>query len=331
MNVISIFEKITTISKTARGKNILTFLIFLLISTLFWFMMVLNDDVQRDYKVKLEIEDLPDNVTILTKLPENIDVSVIGKGRSFIKFDWGAADPILRVKYSDLADRGDNRMALSEQNLSSAVRDIFGTATQVSSTKPDSLSLKYTTRPGDKLPLFVNLDVQASPEYIIYEKPIVDVDSVYVYSVRGIPSSVISVRTEQMSLRNLSDTTIVDARVIAPAGTRVVPETVSVTIPVQPLVSKSQTVDIKVVNVPRGWSLLTFPSAVQISYLLPMSLYSSDYYSPNAVVDYLDINPSRSSVTVDIQGVPDYYRSVMVNPSSVEYVIDHPQMEKEKE
>ena len=46
--------------RTAKGRNILTFLVFLAISTIFWFLLALNDDVQENYGLPVKLEDFPE-------------------------------------------------------------------------------------------------------------------------------------------------------------------------------------------------------------------------------------------------------------------------------
>ena len=112
---------------------------------------------------------------------------------------------------------------------------------------------------------------------------------------------------------------------------RIIPDEVTVTIPVEPLVAKRRTIQIKPRGVPSESSLLTFPAAIELSYLLPMSLYSTDNYNPVAIVNYSEINPDSKTVPVKILNVPDYYRSVVTTPSEVEYVIDRKHSGHEEE
>lgn len=322
MKFKNLILQLKELSHTTKGKNIVTFCIFLLISTIFWLMMTLNEPIQRDYKLNVEISGMPTDVTLLTLPPKTIDVSVSDKGRALLKFDLGET-PTLSLDFSDFSQPSDSRITISDKRLANIIRERFGSGAQILSCKPDSISLLYTTNPGVKLPVIVDIDAQAAPQYIIYGGTHISHDSVLVYSATGIPPTMISVRTHPVSLRNLSDTTHIKAQLVAPAGMRLIPDEVEIIVPVEPLVAKKSTLEIVTKNVPNGYTLLTFPVNVDISYLLPMSVYASDFYKPKAVVDFNSISSASTTVGVSVIDAPEYYKSLSVNPATVEYVIEH--------
>lgn len=321
MDIKALLSKIRQKATSAKGRSILTFLIFLLISTIFWFMMTLNETIQRDYRLPVEITGIPTGTTFITSPPKYIDVSVKDKGRALIKYDWGNP-PKVRVKYQDFIAKGDNRIVINQEMLSNNIRNSFGSGCEILSIRPDSVNLITTTRPGDRLPIFLDVTASTQPQYIVYGEIECKYDSVTVYSLNGIPTSMLNVQTEHMSLRNLTDTTTIEVGLISPAGTRVEPSRVSVTIPVEPLVAKKRILPIQVINQPKNVSVHTFPANVELNYLVPMSMFKNDAATPVAVVNYRDITPNSTTAHVTLTQIPDYYHNAGCNPSEVEYLIE---------
>ncbi len=103
---------------------------------------------------------------------------------------------------------------------------------------------------------------------------------------------------------------------------RAVPASIKVSFPVEPLVSKQQSVPIEVKNIPYGERVVTFPAMVEVSYLLPKSMYGGDALSIKAVVDYNDITSSSRTLPVSISKLPSHCKGVGVHPSEVEYVVE---------
>ena len=68
------------------GRNALTFFVFLLISTVFWFLMALNDEVQRDFRLPVTLVDFPEDVTIISGVTATVNVTVKDKESSLVKF-----------------------------------------------------------------------------------------------------------------------------------------------------------------------------------------------------------------------------------------------------
>lgn len=321
MDIKAFLSKVKQKATSGRGRSIFTFLIFLLISTIFWFMMTLNETIQRDYRLQVEIGEIPAGTTFITRAPQYIDVSVKDKGRALIKYDWGNP-PKVRIRYSDFIKKGDNRIVINQEMLSNNIRNSFGSGCEILSIRPDSINLITTTRPGDRLPIFFDISTATEPQYIAYGGIQCKYDSVTVYSLNGIPSSMLNISTEHISLRNLTDTTTVEIPLQCPPGTRVEPSTVSVTIPVEPLVAKKRILPIQVVNVPKNVSIHIFPANIELGYLVPMSMFKNDAAVPAAVIDFHTINPGSTTAEVSITQVPDYYHNIDCNPSEVEYLIE---------
>lgn len=322
MNIKALLSKIKQKATSGRGRSIFTFLIFLLISTIFWFMMTLNETIQRDYRLPIEIAEIPAGTTFITSPPQYIDVSVKDKGRALIKYDWGNP-PKVRIRYRDFIKKGDSRIVINQEMLNNNIRNSFGSGCEILSIRPDSINLITTTRPGDRLPIFFDISTATEPQYIAYGAIECKYDSVTVYSLNGIPSSMLNVSTEHISLRNLTDTTTVEIPLQSPPGTRVEPSTVSVTIPVEPLVAKKRILPIQITNAPKNASVHIFPANIELSYLVPMSMFKNDAATPVAVIDYRTIDFNSTSAKVNITQIPDYYHNIDCSPAEVEYLIEH--------
>lgn len=321
MNIKNLLATIKQKATSGRGRALLTFMIFLIISTIFWFMMTLNETVQRDYRLDVEIVNVPENTTFITPPIPFIEVSVRDKGRALIKYDWGTP-PKVNIKYEDFISRGDNRIVISQEMLSNNIRNSFGSGCEVLSIRPDSINLVTTSRPGERLPIFFDINASTAPQFVSYGRLSTNIDSVTVYSLNGVPESMSNIRTEPVSLRNLTDSTTVTVHLVSPMGMRVIPAEVTVTIPVEPLVAKTKVIPVKAVNVPRGMVLHTFPATVELSYLVPMSLFKSDEASPVAIVDYNKIDHSSTTAAVIPGNLPDYYHNCSTTPTEVEYLVE---------
>ncbi|MDE6282496.1 MAG: hypothetical protein K2L97_00735 [Muribaculaceae bacterium] len=315
------YNKIAEELRTTTGRNVLTFLVFLCISTVFWFLMALNDEIQEDYRIPLRLEGFPKNVTIISGNVPTVNVTVKDKGSALMKYAWGA-DPVLKLRYADFSRTTDNYLLLTEAQLNSALRGIFGTSASIVAVRPDSLHLYYTTNPGLPVRVIVDADITTQPQYEAFGAPIISSDSVMLYSNDKSRLQIKELMTSPISLSDLSDTTTVEVSLVVPDGMKAVPSKVKVTFPIEPLVTKTRKLQIETVNVPRGTRLIPFPAVVEATYLLPKSTYSSSNCPLRAVVDYDDITPDTKSLHVRLLGVPPYYKSARLLTPEVEYLIE---------
>lgn len=307
---------------STTGKNALVFLVFLCVSAVFWMLLALNDEIQREFDIPVELTEVPDSVTLISSPPQSINVSVKDKGSALVRYQWGGTPPI-KLRFKDFRN-SDGRIVMGENQISGVVRSYFGAGAVISVSKPDSIAISYTTRPGRLLPVRLNIEAQADPRYVINGPITVSNDSVKIYSAEDLPVALNHVDTYPSTHSGLTDTATVMVKIKVPSGMRAVPAAIRVTIPVEPLISKTRMVPVEVVNVPAGKSVVTFPSEVEISYLIPMSQYNNDDFSVKAYADYNKISPLRSitKIPVDLPLLPDSYRSAMVSTDSVEYVVE---------
>lgn len=307
--------------RTAKGRNILTFFVFLAISTVFWFLLALNDDIQKDYTLPVSLEDFPRNVTLISGINPTVGVSVKDKGSSLMKFSFGN-DPKIKLRYDDFTKLNDSVLIINQTQLSTAVRSTFGAGANIIGIRPDSLRIVYTANPPVKVPVRVMADIRTEPRFAYCGHPECSVDSVELYSNSAERFEIESVATRPIVLANLTDTTKVEIPLDVPSGMRAIPSTVRVTFPVEPLVSRSQSVPVEVMDLPPSRKLVTFPPVVEVSYLLPRSMYNIDKLVVKATVDYTAAHSGAKVLPVRISRMPGFVRGVTVNPSHVEYVIE---------
>ena len=303
--------------RSAKGRNVVLYLMCVCVAFLFWIFLSLDNEVQRDYEIPVEIDNIPDSVVIIGSVPRTINAMVQAKGSQLIRF-WGGRTPVLKLKFNDYATP-DRTFEMSKMKIDSRLREYFGQAAQIISVRPDSIYAPFTTSPGKVLPLKINLDVKASLQSIISGEIISDFDSVKVYSDSEIPSGLHQIETELGSASELKDTTVFDLKIKQLPGMRIIPERVKVTVPVEPLISKRRMVPIEVTNLPEGSQLVTFPSSVEVSYLVPMSAFNDDY-PLKVTIDASKIDLSKPKTKVLPSLTPDHYHNVTFHPDSVEYI-----------
>lgn len=321
MNPRQLYDKVKEGLRTVKGRNALTFLIFLAISAVFWVLMALNDEVQHDYRLKLKLAGFPENMTIISGANPTVSVSVKDKGSALMKFTWNT-QPELTVNYDEFSKAGDHNLLMTQAQLNSAVRNIFGSLATIIAVRPDSLSLHYTTNPGVPVKVRIDADVRPAPSAVAFGRVTLSTDTVMLYSNSKERSRIKTLTTQPIILTGLTDTAHVSAALIVPPGMRAVPSQIKVTIPIEPLVTKTRKVEIAQRNVPAGKRLVTFPSMAEVDYLLPKSLYNSDASPVKAVVDFSAYRPGEKKLPVTVLPLPNYYRFVSVRPSEVEFVIE---------
>ncbi|MDE7442404.1 MAG: YbbR-like domain-containing protein [Muribaculaceae bacterium] len=306
--------------KASKGfHNAVVFLCFVAVATVFWFILAMNDSVTKTIDVNLRIVNLPDSVTFINDPPKDIHVTLRDKGTNLLR--TGIVNhPSVVINFRDFAS--DSYFRFSKSDLDAALKSTFGSSAQIGSVSIDSLSLRYTTSKGHRVPIVVRADVSASAGYVIDGIPEPLVRVVKVYSVSNNIDTLSRVYTEQIVKRNLSETTVFDVPLVPMTGVKLVPSKVKVRIKVDPLVKKDGMATIRALNVPQGMNLLLFPAVVPVSYYVPMSHFNDENVPVKVTVNYDDVERTPvSRIPLSVTATEDYVASPQVGQPDVEYTL----------
>lgn len=305
--------------RSTRGRNVLTYLMCLCVAFGFWVLMSLDREVQRDFDVPLQLDGCPDSVTMLGTLPSAVSVTVQAKNSQLLRFSFTGTTP-MKVRFSDYV-AGPDLFAMPRIKLDSRLREYFGDGAQILNIRPDSILATFTTSPGIKLPLHIVTDITTDLQYTLSGPVTANVDSVTLYSNGELPRDLSQIETLPVVKSGLHDTTRVETELQHLVGVRIIPDRVTVTIPVEPLIRRTRTIRVYSRNVPEGYRMITFPTEVQVSYLVPISLYNEDFTFV-ARADYNDISASDIKIPLKLVAAPGSYQSPRLETDSVEYVLE---------
>lgn len=316
----NIKEKWRVLKDTSGFRNAMLFLVFVCVSTVFWFILALNDSAQDTFNVNLRIINRPDSVTFISDVPEKFHVSVSDKGTNLWRNGY-LKHPNINIDFKEYSS--DGVLRYSYNDLIAALRETFGGTASITSVSLDSLQLIYTMNPGKKVPVLVNCQVFPSSGSILEGSIKASPGSVYIYGKKEVLDTIHYVRTENVILRNITETTHMDVRIQKLKEARAIPSQVELIVPIEPLVRKQAMVTVEPKNVPEGAELLLFPSKVPVEYYVAMSRLNDDEDSNiHLIVDYIDTKTSSDGkLSVSIFGYPDRLKNLTVKTDSVEYAL----------
>ncbi|MDE6084030.1 MAG: hypothetical protein K2G11_06045 [Muribaculaceae bacterium] len=299
-------------------RNVLTFLIFVVIATIFWLVMALNDNVQKSVTFRLDIENVPDSVTFINIPPSEMHVVVRDKGTSLLRLT-GFHHPTLHFNFNDFSHDGVFR--LTGRDIQAAMKPSFGSSATILSNSLDSLRLHYTTGKGKMVPIVVVENVSTAPGHVAGKTPETNISRVTVYGDRQILDTLTRVFTRPIVKTNLSEPTTVEVALQTIPGVRIEPAKVKVKIPVEPLVAKTFYATVVAQDVPEGESLILFPSKVKVSCFVPMSRFGIQDPDVKAFVTYNDLKEGSSHLQVHLMVASKGVVNPTLETDSVEYTL----------
>lgn len=307
--------------KSSGFHNVLLFLLFVVIATLFWVVMAMNDAAQVTLDVNVRIVGKPDSLTFINEPPRTIHLTVRDQGTSLLRSAF-ARNPVVQFNFKEYASDGVFRLTAAD--IYSALRARFSPEAQLTTLSVDSIRLVYTALKPKTVPIEIESSLSAAPGYVVDRHLTPSKKFVRVYAVsNSILDTIIRVRTTIITGANLSHTTSYTVGFQPIKGARIDPGRITVTVDVEPLVNKEVKVEVKAINVPEGENISLFPSMVTISAFVPMSRFNEPMTDMEVVVDYTDIQntPSERRLPVKILHSPRYAVDPKASPKSVEYIL----------
>lgn len=308
-----------SVRNSAAFRNVLVFMVFMIVAALFWFIMALNDSVTQTFNVRVNLENVPDSVTFINDPPVSIHVTMRDKGTNLMR-SGVVKNPVIDVNFRDYSNNGIFRM--SRTDVTATLKSSFGNGIQILSTSVDSVRCYYTESPGKRVPVVIRADVTPSSGNIIVGNPVAMQRGVRIYSYGHETDSVNQVYTELLTKRDLDKTSIFEIPLKKIPGVRIKPDFIGVQINVEPLVHKEGYVVIEARGVPSGESLLLFPNRVPVSYYVPMSMFNDTDVPITVYVEYTSTTSTRGNkLPLSLGAVPENIINPVVMADSVEYTL----------
>lgn len=315
-------NKISSKVKSPKSRSILLYLCFVVISAIFWGFITFNKTVQQDVEFQFEITNVPEGVTFIDDAPTLINITVRDKGSAFIRYAFNS--PVVKVKFSDFCNMNSGYFKMNTVQLRNAVKKALYRESTIVSILPDAINLKFTNLPGKMVPIRLDLDIDPAIQYVVNGAPILSQDSVMIYSDRKNLSEINEVYTYKVQESGLTDTLRREVTIALINGVKIEPRTVRLIYPVEQLIAKRKLVPISMRNIPERLHFVLLPSSVEVTYLVPKSLYKKNQDDITAVVDFnsIDLTSKSNKAAVMIGECPAVYKNVEVTTDSVEYIID---------
>lgn len=317
------FKAIKSAIKSETGRkwrrNFFQFLPWLAISFVVWMFVYLSEQHKQSGELSLRLNSVPDSVTMITELPTSIKFTVNAGGGSWLKYRLNLIRT-LTINFGDYSD-GESVLRVSAADLRAEVGELFSSDESGVTVSPDSLRALFTSLPPKKVPVTADLDVSPNLQYVINGDTKLSDDSVMVYSDAATLASITQVRTVVIAEHDLTDTLCRNVQIAPVANAKVLPKTVTVTVPVEQLIAKRQNVDITVAGCPQGVGLLTFPAVAEASFLVPQSAYRENQEIRVGVSYSQAENSSSGFIPVSVTDAPAICKSLSLSLDSVEFLI----------
>ena len=307
-----------SLSSDARKQKIKVFIIFILISFLFWGITKFSKNYSALVYFDINYTNTPDLVFIEPGY-KTIEGYVNASGFQLmiyrlipktLKVDMSLAD---YTKSGGIIDLISQRRFLEDQINGSFL-----------SFENDKLLFDYSDLMTKKIKVNINTDINYASGYYNMNNSIIEPDSVEVSGPESILNNIVFINTELISIDNVSD----DLKMILniepiDSFIKIKPSKVFFHESVKRFTEQDFELQISVINVPDSIDIKLFPEKVQITASFPIDLINKfndkDF---ELTFDYsLTENGKFESIPINLTKTPKSFRNVRWDPKTISYLI----------
>ena len=318
-----IFRGVRNFLFSSVNKEFLIFLFFLVLSSIFWLMMTLNETYEQDVCIPVRLVNVPKNAVVTTEIDDTVRVTVRDKGYALVAYMYGDRIRPINVNFSAYANRQTGVGIVAAQDLLKMVNQRFAGPSKVIQVKPDRLDFYFNYGMSRRLPVRMSGYVVPGKSYYLARTRFWP-DVVTVYASKHILDSLRFVKTVPINIVNFGDTVIRTVALEKIKGVKIVPGTVRIGLYPDILTEESIDVPVTAVNMPDGKVLRTFPSRVKVSFIVGASMFrhiSADQFT--VAVDYNELMEHPSDkCNIYLKSSPQSVRNARLQINQVDYLIE---------
>ena len=308
-------------SKTNR--EFLIFLLFLLLSGIFWLMMTFNETYEKEIVLPVRYVNVPQSAVLTSGESDSIHVNISDKGFSIFAFIYSRDSHTIDIDFTKYA-LPDGIGSVPAIDLQHMIEQLLPTSAKITSLKTEKLVFYYNNGEKKKVPVRWRGHLKTDPHYFI-AKTLIEPDSVTIFASREKLDSIHYVYTRELNYSDIHDTLIVTSELQRMQGVKIVPNRVKINIQTDVLTEETiDSIPVVGINMPKGKVLRTFPSRVSVKIVTGMKNYKAIMPSDILVVaDYEQFKDETSDkCTLQVKKVPEGVSRATLNVKQVDYLIE---------
>lgn len=308
---------------TFPWKNLLFFLLFLMLAFIFWLMLFFQkENVEGTYRIPLKYSNIPDDVVFDNPLPEFIEISVSDNGVGIFMLDIKKRDS-LEINIGDLAEEGTSD--LQGDQYRQLIRSQLAPSTNIRGYYPMRISLATSKLERKELRVVFDGEIATSRANLVADSALFIPETVTAYGSAASLKKLKAAATEYTLFKNLKATSQLPVKINPVEGVKFVPDEVEIYIPIEEYTERTFEIPITATNIPAKLDVKFFPSRVKISFSVTLEEYKKITPEDFEIkLDYRKFHQNEGGrVELELTKSPSSAKNTRISPSSVEFLFEN--------
>lgn len=304
----SIFKK--------NKKHFLIFLIFLILSSVFWFLNALSKDYNTLISLPVKYENLPVEIALDKPLPNNLQVEISGKGFDLLKYEFtGFIFPYI-IDFKEF-NKKNGRYFLSTKNIIKDIQQHIPNNIKILVIYPVEINASFSKLKTKKIAIQPVLSYRLAKQYTLKGNVKIRPETITISGPSNIIDTIRFIKTKGYNLG------ILDHPVTEELSLKEIPnvsfstQTIKASLDIEKFTETKIEVPIVLKNLPDSLSAKLKPSKVTITYQTTLSDFKKIH--PNQfqpIIDFSNVLNNKMA-PVFLQKKPRYVFNVKVLPKHI--------------
>jgi len=307
-----------------NNRKLHVFLLFLILAFGFWMLIKLSRTYTSAVNVNLNYTDLPKNKMLQSEPESVVKVTLRAVGFTLLKHKFSNKNVEVSLKNSKKKRR--NQYYLLSSNVLKSVNNSFSKS-EVIAIEPDTLFFELGKSISKKVKVEPDLTIQYKSGYLLSGELEVDPEYITISGPQSLVDSVIYVTTKELKITDVYDTIYKEVAIVSNTNTsKLTYSETKVTIKgkVEKFTERTLEVPIKIKNVPKSYTIKTFPDKVKVVFQIGLSDFNKiDENDFEVICDYGIIESDGIDYLIPkVLEKPSFVTGVKVVPNKVEFLLE---------
>ncbi len=323
------FKRLSHKLKSPASREFMTYLVFLLIAVIIWYLNALNKDYITDLKVKVKYTDLPEDKVLVNSPPDRLTLTVNAQGFTLLKYKLGFIwYPVtLEANYQTLRKKKSSENGeyfITTQSVFDKIAGELSSDVKLRNISPDTLKFILSETTQKTVSVKASISMQFEKEFLPKGKMQINPASITVTGPHSIVDTMQYAYTRPKTFKKLNDTLRTKLSLQPVDLLKYSVSEVGIVQAVERHTEAAVTVPVEPINTPEGLTMKTFPGAITVNCMVPIIDFEKlQPYMFRAVADYVTVKDSEEKrVKITLTKSPDFVSDIRFHPKSVDFILE---------
>ncbi len=303
-------------------KKLRVFLIFLVLSILFWSLIKLSKEYIADVEFELAYSDIPQNKLIQNEPEQKVKLTL--KTVGFKLLNYGFKKKVLDYSLTEIQRKGGSMYFSDTRSNMNYLQAQLSVETVVLNIEPDTLFFDLGVKRSKKVPIISQIEFSFKTGFSFVGDYEFSPNEVSVSGPEKVIDTIQEVYTVPFELKDISESFEQEVQLRSPNDVVVLSdETVIVKGVVDKITDGSYNLPFEVINLPRNVIISTYPKEVKVVYQVALKDYNKiPENSFRIQCDYKQTEDNNLEYLIPkLVDKPEIITNVKIIPNKIEFLI----------